>query len=284
MALQIVTDSTADLPDVVARELGITVVPLTVFFGQEALLDHVEISSPEFYRRLVAERGFPRTSQPSAGRFQQVYADLAALGATEILCITISSKLSGTLGSARLAASEPPPGCIVYTLDSLTVSGGLGMLARAAAEVAAGGGTALQAAEAASRLIPRHQITIMLDTLEYLRRGGRIGRAQALVGGLLKIRPLVRIEGGEVTPLERVRTRQRGIDRLFEIVTSTAELDRVILEHTGCEDDAAHLAARLKAALPDVPIEVGWIGPVVGAYAGPNGLGAITIQRVSEAG
>ncbi len=284
MPLRIVTDSTADLPDEIARDLGISVVPLTVFFGEEALLDHVEITSQEFYRRLAAGRGFPRTSQPSVGRFQQVFADLACAGATEILCITISSKLSGTLRSARAAAAQPPQGCSISTLDSLSVSGGLGMLARTAAAVAAGGGTALEAVDVAARLIPRHQTTFMLNTLEYLQRGGRIGRAQALLGGLLNIKPFVRIEGGEVTPLERVRSRQRGIERLFEIVTTTSDLDRVILEHTGCEDDAAKLADRLNAALPGVPVEVGWIGPVVGVYAGPNGLGAVTIQRVSAAG
>jgi DegV family protein with EDD domain len=284
MPLRIVTDSTADLPDEIARELGIAVVPLTVFFGEEALLDHVEITSPEFYRRLVAMRGFTRTSQPSVGSFQRVFADLAASGATEILCITLSSKLSGTLGSAHMASAEPPPGCTVTTLDSLSISGGLGMIARVAAGVAAGGGSTEQALSAATRLIPRHRITLMLNTLEYLQKGGRIGRAQALLGGLLNIKPLITLEAGEVAPVERVRSRQRGIERLFEIVTATPELDRIIVQHTGRKEDAASLAERLRGAVPGVPVEVGWLGPVVGVYTGPNCLGAVTIQRVTETG
>lgn len=284
MPVRIVTDSTADLPNDIVRDLGITVVPLTVFFGEEALLDHVEITPEQFYRRLKVSREIPRTSQPSVGRFQQVFSDLAGEGATEILCITISSKLSGTLNSARTAAAQPPAGCRIVTLDSQSVSGGLGAIVRAAGEVAAAGGNCEEAAAAAERMIPAQHISIMLDTLEYLQKGGRIGRARALLGGLLNIKPIIHVQDGEVGPGERVRSRTRGIDRIFERTVATPNLDRVIVEHTGCEDDGAALAQRLKTALPGITIDVGWIGPVVGVYVGPNGLGAVTVERVGVTG
>jgi len=284
MPVRIVTDSTSDLPDEIVRDLGITVVPLTVFFGDEALLDHVEITPEQFYQRLRSSREVPRTSQPSVGRFQQAFNDLAAEGATEILCITLSSKLSGTLNSARTAAMQPPSGCRVATLDSQSISGGLGAIVRAAAEIAAAGGTCEEAMAAAERMIPAQHISIMLDTLEYLQRGGRVGRARALLGGLLNIKPIIQVQDGEVGPGERVRSRQRGIDRIFERTVATSNLDRVIVEHTGCEDDAAALAHRLTTALPGIPIDIGWIGPVVGVYVGPNGLGAVTVERVGDTG
>lgn len=284
MTLRIVTDSTADLEAAEAARLGIAVVPLTVFFGEEALLDRVEITPERFYERLRATKALPRTSQPSVGRFQETYARIAAEGATEILVITISSKLSGTLGAARLAAAEPPAGCTITLLDSMTVAGGLGLLVRRAAEVAAAGGTAADAKALAERLIPRHHISILLDTLEYLQRGGRIGRARALLGSMLNIKPIVRVKDGEVGAAERVRSRGRGVERIYELTLSVPGLERVIVEHTGCPEDAAALADRLGRALPGVEVETRWIGPVVGVYVGPNGLGTVAVERVAGAG
>jgi DegV family protein with EDD domain len=284
MALRIVTDSTADLDADEAERLGIAIVPLTVFFGDEALLDRVEITPQRFYERLQRTKVLPRTSQPSVGRFQETYARLAAEGATEILVITISSKLSGTLGAARLAASEPPAGCTITLLDSMTVAGGLGILARRAAEVAAVGGTAADGEALAEKLIPRHHISIVLDTLEYLQRGGRIGRARALLGSVLNIKPIVRVKDGEVGAAERVRSRGRGIERIFELTLSVPNLERVIIQHTGSPEDAAALGQRLQQALPGVELETRWIGPVVGVYVGPNGLGTVAVERVAGAG
>ena len=284
MTVRIVTDSTADFSAAEAEALGVTIVPLIVTFGDEAFLDQIEIAPEQFYERLVRSAVFPRTSQPPMGAFQQGYAGLAAAGATEILCITVSSRLSGTLNSARLAASEAPAGCRVYTLDSMTVAGGLGALVERAAKVAEQGGSAEAAAEAVRAQIPRHQITILLDTLEYLQKGGRIGKARALLGGMLNIKPIVYVKEGEVGSAERVRNRARGIERIFDKTIELPDVERVIVQHTGAISDAEALATRLRSALPGVDVGIKWIGPVVGAYAGPNGLGTVAIQRVVGSG
>ncbi len=278
--LRIVTDSTADLDADEADALGVTVVPLTVYFGEEALLDRVEIQPDEFYTRLKNGKVLPRTSQPSAGRFQEVYGDLAASGATEILSIHISAKLSGTLNAARLGAGVPPSGCQIETLDSATVCGGLQALVRRAAEIASNGGTLNQALSAAQALMPHHRISIMLDTLEYLQKGGRIGRARALLGSLLNLKPIVHVEDGEVAPGDRVRSRARGIERVYALTAEVPGAERIIVQHTGAANDAEALARRFRAAQPGVPVDVRWIGPVVGTYVGPNAVGAVVVQRI----
>ena len=279
MPLRIVTDSTADLSEQESAALGVTVVPLTVFFGDEALLDRVEITPPEFYDRLRSSKQLPKTSQPSAGRFREAYERLAAEGATEILSIQISSRLSGTINAARTAAADPPAGCRITVLDGMTVAGGLGAVVRRATEVASAGGTTEDAVEAVRAQIPRHQIHILLDTLEYLQKGGRIGRAKAWIGGILNVKPIVRLQDGEVAPDERVRSRARGLETLVNKVTAQPDVERIIVQHAASPADAERLAATLRERLPGVPIDIGWIGPVVGVYVGPGGVGAVTVQR-----
>jgi DegV family protein with EDD domain len=280
MTLRIVTDSTADFEADEARDLGIEVVPLTVVFGDQALLDRVEITPEQFYRRLVESRITPKTSQPPVGRFAAAFERLAAEGATEILAICLSSRLSGTLGSAHLAAAGPPSGVRVETFDSLLVAGGLNALARRAADLARAGATLDEVVHVLRAMLPRIQIHILLDTLEYLQRGGRIGRAQALLGGMLSIKPIVSVEDGQVGASERVRSRPRGIDRLYEHIVGLSDVERVIVQHTGAPDDALRLVARATSALPDAAVELRWIGPVVGVYTGPRGVGAVTVQRL----
>jgi DegV family protein with EDD domain len=280
MTLRIVTDSTADFEADEARDLGIEVVPLTVVFGDQALLDRVEITPEQFYRRLVESRITPKTSQPPVGRFAAAFERLAAEGATEILAICLSSRLSGTLGSAHLAAAGPPSGVRVETFDSLLVAGGLNALARRAADLARAGATLDEVVQVLRAMLPRIQIHILLDTLEYLQRGGRIGRAQALLGGMLSIKPIVSVEDGQVGASERVRSRPRGIDRLYEHIVGLSDVERVIVQHTGAPDDALRLVARATSALPDAAVELRWIGPVVGVYTGPRGVGAVTVQRL----
>lgn len=278
MPLRVVTDSTADLDAGEARDSGITVVPLTVTFGDQALLDRVDITPEQFYRRLVESKVTPRTSQPPVGRFVQAYADLAAGGATEILVLCISSKLSGTLGSAHLAAQTPPAGCRVETFDSRFVAGGLGLMARAAAAMARDGASLDEVLPAVETMIPRLHISILLDTLEYLQKGGRIGRARALLGGMLSIKPIVTVGDGEVGSSENVRSRARGIERIYDGVVSLPHVERVVVQHTGAADDAVRLVARFRSALPVASVELRWIGPVVGVYTGPRGVGAVALQ------
>jgi DegV family protein with EDD domain len=279
LPLRIVTDSTADLDSAEAEALGISVVPLSVYFGREAFLDRVDISPENFYSRLVTSKVTPRTSQPSVAAFSEVYSRLAQEGATEILSVHISSKLSGTLNAAQTAAKQAEPQCRVQVIDSRTVCGGLGEMVRRAAEIARCGGSLDEARAAVQALSQQHEIRILLDTLEYLQKGGRIGRARAFLGGVLNVKPIVVVQDGEVAPEERVRSRSRGIDLVFQRAVSVPGLDRVIVQHTGCPADAAALASRIRAAVPGAPVEIRWIGPVVGVYAGPNGIGTVCVRR-----
>ncbi len=281
MPLRIVTDSTADFDSDEAAALGIEVVPLTVVFGDQALLDRVEITPEQFYRRLVESRVTPKTSQPPVGRFAATFEKLAAEGATEILAVCISSRISGTLGSAHLAATNAPAAVRVETFDSMLVAGGLNAIVRRAAEMAKAGAVLDDVLPVLRAMIPRVQIHILLDTLEYLQKGGRIGRAQALIGGMLSIKPIVAMEDGQVGNSERVRSRARGVERIFEHVATLPDVEQVIVQHTGALDDAVRLVARFTSALPQAEVEMRWIGPVVGVYTGPRGVGAVAVQRVS---
>ncbi|NUQ56762.1 MAG: DegV family EDD domain-containing protein, partial [Dehalococcoidia bacterium] len=198
MAVQIVTDSTCDLPREIVEEYGITVVPLTVFFGEEALLDGVEIGADAFYERLGTSHDLPRTSQPSAERFRQVYEGLAG-ETSEIVSIHLSSKLSGTLNSASVARDQVAHGGLhIELIDSYTVSLGLGLVVLEAAAAARTGASLENVVAAARRAMDRVMVYVAVDTLDYLRRGGRIGRASSFLGSVLSIKPIVGIEDGEV--------------------------------------------------------------------------------------
>jgi DegV family protein with EDD domain len=282
MPLRIVTDSTADLDQFELDELGIAMVPLTVRFGDDAYLDRLEINAEDFYTRLANARVLPHTSQPSVGQFHEAFALLAAQGADEILAIHLSSKLSGTFGAARVAARQAPAGCHVSVLDSRTIARGLAALVRCAAEVARQGGSSAQAQAAASALIRRHTVQILLDTLEYLQRGGRIGRARSLLGSILNVKPIVRLEDGEVVAGGRVRSRARGVQQLFETASKTPEIEHVVVEHSGGVADAEDLAHRLRDELPGKRVEVRWLSPVVGVHAGPNAIGTVVVQTPHE--
>ncbi|MCK9519930.1 MAG: DegV family protein [Dehalococcoidia bacterium] len=276
MPVHVVTDSTCDLPADLAREHGITVVPLTVSFGDESFLDGVDIDADEFYRRLAASSGLPRTSQPSVERFRQVYASFGP--GAEIVSVHLSARLSGTLNSATIAREQLADDARIELLDSNTVSLGLGAVAVEAAFVARQGGTLEEVSAAARRTIERVQVIALVDTLEYLRRGGRIGRARSMLGSLLSIKPLVHVEDGEVAPLERVRTRGRAIERLFELATADPTARRVFVGSGGNREEAEVFLERLRRALPDTELLLGQVGPVVGVHAGPNVLG-VAIER-----
>lgn len=279
MPVRVVTDSTADIPLDEAAALGVTVVPLTVLFGSESLRDQVDIGPEEFFRRLVSSPVLPKTSQPSPATFAEVYRRLLDEGADAILSIHISSKLSGTVNSARTARdSLPNPGAVTI-LDSGTVTAEMANGVRTAAKVAARGGTVEEARAAAERALRHSHLVGLLDTLEYLQKGGRIGRARAWIGGLLNVKPLVHIKDGEVAPLERVRGRARALDRLIELTVARTTAAEVSLLHSSPPEEVERVRARLEAAMPGVPIRIGWLGPVVGVYAGPNVIGTVVLDR-----
>lgn len=277
MAVRVVTDSTCDLPRDIIERYGITVVPLTVAFDDEELLDGIDITPQQFYARLALAQRLPRTSQPPVERFLAAYRTFAE--GDEVVSIHISSRLSGTLNSASVAREQLAGEMHIDLVDSHTVSMGLGGVVLAAAIAAAQGKPLAEVAAAAHRTIDHVRVVALVDTLEYLRRGGRIGRARSLIGSLLSIKPLLHVDRGEVAPFERVRTRSRAVQRLFEIATEDRTLKRVFVASGGNDAEAAEFLERLRPLMPHTEFHLAQIGPVVGVHAGPNVLGVALVGR-----
>jgi DegV family protein with EDD domain len=270
-SVAIVTDSTADLRSDLARTRSITVVPLTLHFEGKSWLDGVDITPAEFYRRLPAATTHPTTSQPSAGRFAETYSALLK-DHESIVSIHISEKLSGTYASARQAADMTDPKR-VHVIDSELASMSLGLITLAASELAARGADA--AAIESKVLAMRDQVHTYFSvaTLEFLRRGGRIGRASALLGSVLQVKPVLCIRDGLVTPLERVRTFDRALSRVIELVKAIDRGEGVcaVVGHAGAEEAAERVARELEPIADTLMIQP--LGPVVGAHAGPGVVG-----------
>jgi DegV family protein with EDD domain len=270
-SVAIVTDSTADLPPQLAAKRSITVVPLTLNFDGQSLLDGVDIRPDEFYRRLPTASTHPTTSQPSPGRFAEAYSSLLARYES-IVSIHISEKLSGTYASARQAADMTDPKR-VRVVDSEVVSMSLGLVTLVASAMAAGGAEA-ETIEAKVLDMRAHvQTYFSVATLEFLRRGGRIGRASALLGSVLQVKPVLCIRDGQVTPLERVRTFERALNRVVELAR---QVDRghgvcVIVGHADAQADAERIGRELESISETLMIQP--LGPVVGAHAGPGVVG-----------
>jgi DegV family protein with EDD domain len=270
MTVHIVTDSTSDISKELAEEHGITVIPLTVSFGHESYSDGVDLTAEEFYARLQLTKALPTTSQPPPALFQYAYQHLASRG--DVVSIHLSHKFSGTVDAARAAAREVAPDRITV-VDSGSVSMGLGMCAIAAARVAKVGGTSEACVAAAESVAGRLHIAVAFETLEYLRRGGRIGRATAFVGGFLRLKPILTVKDGETFPVTRVRSRARALDELFALCAKDERIDEIAIMHTTTPEDAAALAERTRAARPGVPLHLGRFGPALGVHGGPGMLG-----------
>lgn len=278
MTVRIVTDSTCDLPAEEVQRFGITVVPLSVFFGDEGFLDGVDITASDFYDRMVSFKGLPRTSQPSVELFQDAYLSLAGEG-VEIVSIHVSSKLSGTLNAASVAREVVKHEVHVDLLDSYNVSLGLGLIVLEAARTAQAGASVPEVVAAARRAMDRVSVHVVVDTLEYLQKGGRIGRARSLLGSVLSIKPIIRVEDGEVAPFERVRTRSKAVERMFELASNMPRAKEMFIGCSGDDTDALALIQRLRPLLPHTDLKLGYLGPVVGVYTGPNALGIAALER-----
>lgn len=275
--IAIVTDSTADLPLALRDELGITVVPLNVHFGDQVFRDQVDLSTGAFMERLTRSAVLPHTSQPSPGAFVTVYEELAR-DHDGIISIHISGKLSGTVQSAQLAKTQVRDRVPIEVIDSRNASLGLGLQVLRAAELA---GTGLDLADLARRLRDEtdlYHLVFFVDTLEYLQRGGRIGRAAALAGSVLRLKPVLRIEEGQVVPHERTRTRARALAVLEQFVRSLARVERLAVVHSTSPDDAERLASSLGALTPQNPPIIATFGPVVATHAGPGAVGVIAFE------
>ncbi len=270
MAVKVVTDSASDIPAEVAEELGISVVPCTIFFGADAFKDGVEITKEEFFERLTSGGVMPTTTQPSVGDFLEVYKPLAEAG-DDIVSVHVSGKLSGTVNSARLAAEELQ-GTTVEIVDTELASMGVALAAKAALDAAAGGGDAAAAAQAARDAAANTEVMFVLDTLEYLKRGGRIGSAQALLGSLLSMKPILKLTDGEVHPHEKVRTKGKAVQRMREIVASGGPYREAAVMHRVTDEEAGSISDHI-AQFTANPVLSGSIGASVGAHTGPGVIG-----------
>jgi DegV family protein with EDD domain len=270
--IHLVTDSTSDIPPSDAETLGVSVVPLVVRFGNEQYRDGVDIDADGFYAKLEHTDVHPTTSQPSPEVFAALYRTLLADPDDHVVGLHISSKLSGTLQSAHLAAQEFDASR-VHLVDTESVSGGLQLLVRAALDDIRAGDDAPTVAAKATQRRSRVSILVLLDTLTYLHRGGRIGRAQSFLGGLLNVKPLLAVRDGEVAPIARPRSRAKGIDLIIDDIRARAPLQSLAAFHAASPEPMRQLVDRLGAADPSVVAVQGRIGPVVGAYSGPGGLG-----------
>ena len=255
-----------------------TVIPCNVHFGDDVYKDGVDIFPDEFYARLVSSPKLPTTAQPSANDFLQVYKALSDDG-HEVVSVHLSAKFSGTLNSAHQAKamfeSSEADGAPnrIEIIDSGMTSAGLGLVALGAARVAKDGASCNQVLGEVDGALDRVHCYFLLDTLEYLQKGGRIGKASAFLGSLLNIKPILTIKDGEAHPSERVRTRDRGLQRLVDIVGSHAPAEEICIVHSTAPEDAQTLRERLGDLMPQEKIIMSRFGPVVGTYLGPGVLG-----------
>lgn len=278
-AVAVVTDSTAYLPAGLAGRHGLTVVPLQIAVGG-ATRDEGDISAAEAAQALKEWRPIT-TSRPAPERFADVYKAAASSGAAHVVSVHLSAALSGTVEAARLAARDAP--VPVTVVDTGTIGMGLGFAALSAAAAALAGGTAEQAASAATRRAELTRSLIYVDTLEHLRRGGRIGAAATLLGSALMVKPLLDIADGRIAPLEKVRTSTRALARLEELAVAEAGDRKVDLgvQHLFASSRAETLAARLRERIPRVEdVYVGEVGPVIGAHVGPGMLGVVVAPQL----
>jgi DegV family protein with EDD domain len=271
MRIRIVTDSTCDLPPAMITEYGITAVPLYVNIGDQSYLDGRDLSRQEFYRNLPAYESSPTTAAPSLGMFRQAYQRLADEGATEVLSIHISISLSAVVDVARVAAREEDS-VAVTVFDSRQLSMGTGFLVLAAAKAAAEGHSMGEITALLDEQVSRTHVFAALDTLEFLRRSGRMNSVMAGLGSVLQIKPLLTMYDG--TPgAERVRTRRRATERLITLLADLLPLEQVALVHTHAPERAEDLRQQVQHLLPEGEVPSVDITPVIGAHIGPNAVG-----------
>ncbi len=267
--VRVVTDSVSDLPEGIVRRLNIALVPLLVRFGTEEFRDNVDLTPAQFYERLRRSEELPTTSMSSPGAHAETYDRLAG-EADAIIVITISAKLSGTYDVARRARELMKRECRVEVFDSGLATMAEGFVAMKAAEAAETGASLQEVVRVAETARSRVDFLSTFDTLEYLRRGGRIGAASALLGSVLKINPLINIRDGLVEPAGRTRSRSKAIDRLVEFVASYSSIEELAVEHGGCPEDAETLVEKLADLYPRNRILKSEVTPVIGAHTGPG--------------
>jgi DegV family protein with EDD domain len=269
MTVKIIADSLGDIPADLAKELDITIIPIHVLFGTTSYRDGVDLTTEQFYTKLVASKTLPTSAVPSLGTFIEVY-DKASETAREIVVFTISHKLSGTFETASRAVEMSKKKARIKVVNTLQVIMGEGLIVIEAAKAAKAGASMDEILQQAERNIHRVEPRMAFDTLEYLKRGGRIGAAQAFLGSILKINPVLGIKDGEVYPLSRERSRGKAIESLYNFVLNFKKVDALAVEDATTPDEADALANRLKERYPRVPIYRSKVGAVIGVHVGPS--------------
>ena len=277
MTVRIVTDSSCDLPTELVQELGITVVPLYVRFGEEVYREQVDISLDEFYKRLEQGPIHPVTIQPSPQDFVTAYQKVAS-EADGIVSIHISSKLSGTFNSALQGKKLLEKDFPIEVVDSQIITVGLALICIAAAKMAKAGESLASVVEEVKQMLPNIHLLALLDTLKYLQKGGRIGKAKALLGSILNVKPMITLKEGEVVPAGQTRSRSKGIERLFSFVESASNIEDLVIAYNTTPDEAQALAERLGSILTKEAVKVIRLGTTLGVHMGPGGL-AIGIRE-----
>ena len=277
MSIKIVTDSTCDLPQSVIADLGITVVPLFINFGDKGYRDGVDISRAEFYTRLPQSDPLPTTAAPGHEVFKQAYEQLAQAGATEIVSIHISESLSATLNVAKVAAQETTS-VRVTAFDSRQLSLGTGFVVEEAARAARAGCSMAEIIDRVNGLIPRIHVFAALDTMEFLKRSGRVSSIVAGLGGLLQVKPILKMYDGKADS-DRVRTRSRAIGQLVNLLSQCSPLERVAMVHTHAAGRAEEIRQLVEPMLPDKNIWSLDITPVIGTHIGPGAVGFACISK-----
>ena len=273
----IVSCTSCDLTPEQAKAAGVRLVPLTVSFGDETFEAVTELSNEEFYRRLTAPGApFPRTAAPNPARFQSAFQEAFDSGAESVVCITMSAGMSATYSAAVQAAGEFEPG-LVEVIDSRIVTQPQGMIVKHAADLAATGANQAEVVDRVQDLVNRARILFTPETLEYLQKGGRIGRASALLGSMLSIKPILGMEDGTVITVDKKRTSAKARQRLLELIAEQ-DTEEVAVLHTGVPDLDAYRAQVAEATgRPVDSLEVGMAGPVSGAHVGPGMVGVSLI-------
>ena len=276
MTVKIVTDSLGDIPSEVAEELGIAVIPLNVLFGEGVYRDGVDLTTDEFYDKLIHSKILPTTKIPSLDVFVQTY-DRLAEETDEIAVIANSHKLSATYEAMLQAIGLMKRKCRVEVVDSLWAVMAQGLIVIAAAKAAQAGASLDEVVALARKNIPRVDVRMAFDTLDYLEEGGRIGKARAFAGSKLKVTPILGIKDGEVFPFAREHSRARAIDYLYDFAASFSHIDEMAVEHATTPDEADGLVKRLGAKFPKERIYRSRVSPVIGAHVGPRILGVAVL-------
>ena len=276
MTIKIVTDSAADLPSILTEELDIAVVPVYLRFGEQVYRDRVDISEDEFYQRLLHDPVHPNTTQPTPQDFASVY-DKLSQEADGIISIHVSGKLSGTYNSAVQGKKMIKKRCPIEIVDSQTVSIAIGLIVIHASKMAKSGMSLQQIVDEVGKIIPNVHLLILFDTLKYLAKGGRIGKAKALLGSVLNVKPLLTVRDGELVPSGQVRTRSKGIDRLLDFVKNATEIQDLAILHSTTPDEAQALIESTNSIFPKERTILARLGPGLGVHGGP-GILAIALR------